>query len=459
MDTVYSQIFLYLACIYFINGILINIFRRLKLSDFIAHIATGIMFSLLLVGWAKIFGDDAIKPFHTPNATYLQTVIVLPDSATNDLQSADSLTAGLPDSLIQPPATSPDANQTAISEDNLLNSHITFWVKIGLLLFMMQIGLNFDSRFFRIPKDSIVWRQVILFLILSILLLGGILYTTIFNSDFQPTALTIIAFLSLNIGVLLVSGFPLSQNYKAPYTALIQIAVILDIIAIVGFSLVDIYYKFNSRDMAAVLLERGYIVILVLFLVPLIYTDGVKTAFRYFQRWAGDFTLLLKLALIFGFVYIGFQVGLSLLLLGVWAGLIFKALMEASQFEFRQKFFAGASFLYILPFVEIGRTLFISKLAAAELWLNAGTIVLVLLLISILLGAVLFNKRSYPLVIATGFFPRGELTVLILWFLTELDIISPLVFTTLITAVIVTNILGRIFGRAILERLLKQESL
>ena len=38
------------------------------------------------------------------------------------------------------------------------------------------------------------------------------------------------------------------------------------------------------------------------------------------------------MALIFGFVYIGFQVGLSLLLLGVWAGLIFKALMEASQF-------------------------------------------------------------------------------------------------------------------------------
>ncbi|MCB0297527.1 MAG: hypothetical protein KDG51_20300, partial [Calditrichaeota bacterium] len=83
--------------------------------------------------------------------------------------------------------------------------------------------------------------------------------------------------------------------------------------------------------------------ILLLFVIPIVFNKASVAIFKTLSKWMGEYTLLLKLGILFFFFYAGFQAELSVLLLGLWAGLLFNALMDISEFEFRQKFFAGAS--------------------------------------------------------------------------------------------------------------------
>ena len=463
MDTVLSQIFLYLASIYMINGILINIFRRLKLADFIAHILTGIVFSLLLLGWGEFFGSAGTAPFNHNG----QLDLFFRQSQLNSAAAeGDTLNPVLsPDSAAMPVAGETNARVDALppeiaAADNP-DAHflllIKFMITVGLLLFLMQLGLNFDPRFFRMKKEENTWRQVGIFAGLTALIVGLSSYFLVLERDLLLSGLTVIAFLSIHIGAVLSYNFPVSARMQRPFIFLIQLAILLDIIVIGIYSALEIYVKYQNYTFSKHGIHGIYLLILLLFVIPIVFNKASVAIFKTLSKWMGEYTLLLKLGILFFFFYAGFQAELSVLLLGLWAELLFNALMDISEFEFRQKFFAGASFLYILPFVEIGRSLFFGELYQREFWIHLGVMIGALVLVSLVMGFLQRGERQYPLVISAGTFPRGELTVLIIWLFKEIGWIPLSVFTLLVVVVIVTNLIGTVMGKILFIRPLRRQ--
>lgn len=463
MDTVLSQIFLYLASIYMINGILINIFRRLKLADFIAHILTGIVFSLLLLGWGEFFGNAGTAPFNHNG----QLDLFFRQSQLNrNAPDSDTLNLVLsPDSAAMPLRPGEDDRSNALPPEiapaNDAGAHfmllIKFMITVGLLLFLMQLGLNFDPRFFRMKKEENTWRQVGIFAALTALIVGLSSYFLVLERDLLLAGLTVIAFLSIHIGAVLSYNFPVSARMQRPFIFLIQLAILLDIIVIGIYSALEIYVKYQNFTIFKHGIHGIYLLILLLFIFPIIFSKATVATFKTLSKWMGEYTLLLKLGILFFFFYAGFQAELSVLLLGLWAGLLFNALMDISEFEFRQKFFAGASFLYILPFVEVGRSLFFDAFYQREFWIHLGVFIGALVLVSLVMGFLQRGERQYPLVISAGTFPRGELTVLIIWLFKEIGWIPLTVFTLLVVVVIVTNLIGTVMGKILFIRPLRRQ--
>ncbi|MCB0314980.1 MAG: hypothetical protein KDH84_17275, partial [Calditrichaeota bacterium] len=219
-----------------INGILINIFRRLKLADFIAHILTGIVFSLLLLGWGEFFGSAGTAPFNHNG----QLDLFFRQSQLNSAAAeGDTLNPVLsPDSAAIPVAGETNARVDALppeiaAADNP-DAHflllIKFMITVGLLLFLMQLGLNFDPRFFRMKKEENTWRQVGIFAGLTALIVGLSSYFLVLERDLLLSGLTVIAFLSIHIGAVLSYNFPVSARMQRPFIFLIQLAILLDII-------------------------------------------------------------------------------------------------------------------------------------------------------------------------------------------------------------------------------------
>jgi hypothetical protein len=60
------------------------------------------------------------------------------------------------------------------------------------------------------------------------------------------------------------------------------------------------------------------------------------------------------------------------------------------------------------------------------------------------------RKKEFPLIMSLGTFPRGEITVLILWLFKNMQLISPPVFIVAVVIAIVSNLLGSLFGKLFL---------
>lgn len=472
MSVIFSQIFLYLGCVYCINSVLIYLARRLKISDFIAHILTGVLFAAAVAGWAALFGPQNAQPYQTGYRITEHTIDNLraekvPQAVLTDLDSIknrvyvgegvflDTLASRLGEAEALRHKT--QIFRFAAVSDRTFNTFIIFLTQLGLLLFLVQIGFNFDPKFFQAGSDNAL-KQAFLVMALIVLILGGTGYFLLFEQNAWITVFWVIAFLSIHIGAVLSAKFPITLSLKKPLKELVQLAVILDIVTLALFTLVSIYLQFRGYNPSGLKGDLPRWVALTFFILPALLPRKTEQFFGVFQKLLGEYTILLKLGFFFLFLYFGFHSGLSVLILGIWAGLLFKSFAGAVHFEVQQKFFSNVSFLYIFPFVEIGRSLVAPREYSLDFWYAFGIILAALASISLLLIALIsLRKREYPLALSLGAFPRGELSVLILWLFKEAYLIPFSLFVVSVAAVMASSLLGSFSGKylfsASLERL------
>lgn len=389
MEIVFRELFLYLAIVYLINGLLINLLRKLGMGDFIANILTGVFFGILLLTWDNIVGIGTVPDF-----------------------------AG--------------------------NKPIVFASQLGLLLFMMQIGFNMDFRFFRALAKHLVFRSIMLLVINFCLMV--ILCITAFAIPNPWTILFIsVAFIGINAGAALSNNFPVADDRKRPLTNLVQMAIFADVCVVILFSIFSIFQKVGNYQAENLSIDVTSAVVMALFFLPLVGRAQVRKVFSKLERFTGDYLMVLKLSIFCFFLYFGLQVGLSVFLLGFWAGIMFKSFSGAEQTEIENKFFPVASFLYILPFVEIGRVLIVE--AGIDIF---SLFVLFSTLLTLALGMILFmlldiRKKLFTHLILMAVFARGEITILLLWLARQMVPISYPVFAGMIGAVIFTSVITRLF--------------
>lgn len=461
MNVIFSQIFLYLAGVYCLNSGLIYLARRLKISDFIAHILTGVLFAAAVSGWAALFGPQNAQPYQTGYRITDHTLDNLRAEGVSETTLAnlagiknrvyvgegvflDTLTARVGEAEALRHKT--QIFRLAVVSDKTFNTFILFLTQLGLLLFLVQIGFNFDPKFFQAGGDTAL-KQAFLLMALIVLVLGGTGYFLLFAQNAWLTLFWVIAFLSIHIGAVLSARFPITLSLKKPLKDLVQLAVILDIVTLMLFALVSLYLQFRGYNPSGLKGDLPRWVALAFFILPALLPRKTEQFFGFFQKLLGEYTILLKVGFFFLFLYFGFHSGLSVLILGIWAGLLFKSFAGAVHFEVQQKFFSNVSFLYIFPFVEIGRSLISPREYSLDFWYAFGVILAALASVSLVIALISLRKREYPLALSLGAFPRGELSVLILWLFKESYLIPFSLFIASVVVVMVSSLLGSLSGK------------
>ena len=467
MSLAISQFFLYLAAIFIINSLVQPILRRFRIADFLSHVITGVLIAaaIWLSGATAEFSspDESRQSFKvtTETVSYLQKQ--LGDSIANARVSQwenrrfasrqafrDSLQTIIGSekkdllSFTLPAAAPPPAQPF----DVLLE----FLIFAGLIIYLMQIGVNFNPRFLQLHQDRIFLLHVSIVVIISVVVLFSGGYFLIFDLHIVPSFLWTIAFLSINIGSLISVVFPLKLPLKSPFSRLIQVSVLLDILAIAGYGWIVLAKNYQHDFEAQLKADAGYWIVLMIFTAVMPMHRQIRGMIKYLQNWLGDFSILLRLGFILLFIYAGSRIHFPVLILGMGAGFLFRVLMQSEDLEFRRRFFSGASFLYIIPFVEIGRLFFRPGIFLTETWLSAAWMLAIFIVLSLLAALVWFTQEGYPKIIAVGSFPRGEIAVLIWWLFYKADFITTNVFLSGVLAVILSTFAGVIIARIVFAK-------
>ncbi len=387
MQAEFTQIFIYLALAYTIDGFFMSASRRMRLPDFMAHILTGVVLGGIALLYSKFFGDG------TPSF--------------------------------------------------VVNKFVAFLSYFGLILFLMQLGFSFDPKFSRIDNDRRA-PQVVVFILLNIIFLGLIGYFGLTGGGFKGTILLIIAFLSINIGALLTSNFPIDPELKRPVTNLIQTAVIIDLFAILVFSIMEQFRFWGEFNDGSVRNMIAYGFILLMFLLLVFIPERLTLLFGWTERLIGQFTTVFKIGLFFIFLFAGLKLGVSILLLGIWGGMVFRNFAGENRFDVAERTFALSSFLYILPFVQIGQMLILHWEEYVLFWQHLAYILMGLILVSMIFGLIFLKAQRYAKLLAMAVFARGELSLIILWLGNRVDYIDDKLFIVAVVAVLASGLIGKV---------------
>ncbi|RMH96298.1 MAG: hypothetical protein D6681_12450 [Calditrichaeota bacterium] len=405
-----SHLLVFLAGILVINSFLIALARSLKIADFIAHLLTGVALGFIVLGIESLEWTSRIKSWL-------------------------GMDAGLP-SFPGSPA-------------------IRFLAFLGLFLLLMDIGFTFDFKFFRRHRlsEAPILLQSLMLLGLNILGLGAVGYLMLKQiPEGQTTVLAIAAFIaalvSLNVGTVLTTNFPTVSALKKPFTNLVQVAVVLDVVALVEFAL--LHFVAGPVISPAEALAQSLVPLLIVgaCLVLMLFPPITRRGFALLEKWIGEYTLPLKIALVLLFVYGAFQLfgdALALLpLIGFGAGVLMRVLSGNRHLEVRRQFFPVASFFYMLPFVYVGYGLVRSWAPGEMFWPTLDFTLLALALISLVFGFFVLRRGEYPILLSFAVFPRGELAVLLLWLAQELGWFPAGFFSAAVAAVVVSSLIGRV---------------
>ncbi|RMF61159.1 MAG: hypothetical protein D6748_02325 [Calditrichaeota bacterium] len=396
MNNQFVQLFFYLAGLYIIDGVVISYTRRLKISDFVGHILTGVIFGILLKHSSTLLNREIF---------------------------------------------------TSLSQNNF----IFYLAQLGILVFFMQLGFNFSPKMFTTGNKKKLLLYTSLLVLISTLVLGIVGYGYLFHKEGRSTFYFVIAFLGINIGALLSRNFPVPTGFKRTFTTIVQMALLVDLLVIFIFSFVQWYHTYLPMNPHDWLIETLSWLLLTGFFALLFFPKALDISSRFLYQWLGEFAMLLKLGVFFLFIYAGLKVGLSIMLIGLWSGFLFRYLAASTQFEAQQKFFPIASYLYLIPFVEIGRFLVYQWDASPFFWQQLIFTLLGVAGIAIFYSMVMSAFKEKAMIFGLGVLPRGELSVLILWLLLTPTITGTMVLPTSmivvgILAVMITSLIGTVLG-------------
>ncbi|MFQ5584384.1 MAG: cation:proton antiporter [Calditrichia bacterium] len=399
MSAVSTELFVYLGAIYILYPLLTTLLRKIYLQDFLAYILTGLILGFLFGGWKG---------------------------------------TGL----------------AATETGNIQNPVLYFLVYAGMIFFFLNLGFNLNFTIFK-SIDAKSLQRTITYFLLIFLLMGVATFFLVFRRDFILTNLFISAFISINIGPVILSFFNKHKEMKKYLTSQLQIAVILDIIAICIFA---VFHTISQNPGQNPLWTNMLFVFAFAFATfVLVYPPSAGRITSGLYNLSRESSLALQLGIIILLFYVGAQSGISILFLAIWLGILFKLFAVRGEAEIKKRFFSGVALLYPLPFADVGRIVYQQWNYSLWFWLYLNLIFVILLLGYFIFSIYLKKSDPESRLNSMVLFSRGELTVLILWLVYQTNLLSTQVFTAAIAAVFLTCIVARFFSARWVKGLLAGE--
>ncbi len=389
MKELVGQFFVYLAFVYALSAFTLALIRRLRLPDFLAYLITGALFGSLLV-----------------------------------------LLSDYPQVL------------NRVFNDN--NVFLLFANHIGVLVFLILIGLNFDPRFFRwVEGDNLTFSTVLA--ALTILIFGTASFFVITDHDWWAALFLTTAFLSINIGAVARSYLSESGILKKQTTNLLQIALSLDIVAIIAMAAIDTIKQNLHRSFT--ILDLIYLLLFLLFSLPIFLRRRFSFYLSRRSQPATNSLLFLAMGIFFISLNLAYNTGLSLMFIGFWAGLFLKSMIPSVEKFQRQRLLQMGSFFFLIPFTDMGRTAVTAFQHSYHVWKDFNLLMAALIVLAIAFGAYVRYRKQHLLFLVLGTFPRGELTLIILWLGYRQRILSAEVFIAAVFVVILSVLVGHLIFR------------
>ena len=463
-----SEIFIYLAIAYAISGVVLSLTRRMKLADFVAYLVSGFILGGVLLSWQNYSAEPGAPPFSREYRISSETLTLLqpylPDSTSISMISHHRVTnivgekpfldslrfyldVPLSDSLSWQVLKT--ARQTPA---NPATGLITLFASIGMLLFMMNLGANFELRMLRFNFDSSLLWQTTMMVLINAAIIGSFGFFLLFNGQITPTILLLVSLLSINAGSIIAFRFPIQPGWKRPVSRLLQITAIIDVLAITGYAWVVLLENYRENFLQKISGDVGYWLILMLIAAAFAFTGVTKRLMKPVGLWPAELVAFLRISLILLFIYCGFRINFPLIVLVLCCGLLLNLLLISNDLLSKKRFFSAVMILYPLPFIEVGRSAFmIFQQHISGVWVNAAVLLLGFGAIAAVVGVFWLSQKLYPVMMALGVFPRGEIATLILWQFWELNLISRSAFASGFVAIVLSSVIGIIAARFLMK--------
>ncbi len=382
MNEAIAQFFFYLAAIYVLSAPILFWTRRMRLQDFTAYLISGMLFGLAL-RW--------LQPY-------------------------------------------PSVLNRIFFENNVF---IFFANHLGLLVFLIILGLNFELSLFRWASTRVmrVTFAVALMNFSTIFLIGMFFF---FHQQWFPTLFFATAFLTVGLGALVRNLLEADIHFRAELTEIVQAGSLLDVLTIATFATLHTVFQNLHREYG--LVDLIFLILFMIFSIPIIFRRRISHWLNRIPVVASESVVLVALGIFLITLNLAYSSGLSVFFIGFWAGLFLKNMIPRfEQFPF-QRIVNSSSFIYLLPFADAGRMVVMGYPG----WKPLGYVVFgMLLVVVIILGfyfIYLVKQERYSWPIAVGMVPGGELSVLIIWLIWRSNIIGDAVGGGAILTILLTTI-------------------
>ncbi len=389
MKELVGQFFVYLAFVYIISAVTLVVVRRLRLPDFLAYLITGAFvgaFLLLLSDYPQILNR--------------------------------------------------------VFNDN--NVFLLFANHIGVLVFLILIGLNVDPQFFRWAEgDNLMFSTVLA--VLTLLFIGTVSFFFVTAQNWWATLFLTTAFLSINIGAVAQSYLLETGWLKKQTTNLLQMALGLDLLTIIAIAAIDTVKQNLHRDFTV--LDLMYFLLFLLFSLPILMRQRFSLFLARRSPPATNSILFLAMGIFFISLNLAYNTGLSLIFIGFWAGLFLKSMIPSLEKFQRQRLLQLGAFFFLIPFTDMGRVAVMAFQHTYLIWKNFNFLMAALILLAIVFGVYVRYRKQPLLFLVLGTFPRGELTLIIFWLAYRQRILSAEVFIPAVFVVVISVLVGHLVFR------------
>ena len=466
MDYTYANVFLYLTCAYALGGAAIAITRRLKLNDLPAYLFSGLVLGAVLFNWQSI---------KNPVIPTSQWDYRINEETYTTLQNAVRDTTSL--SFVEP------YRRTAIHGERAFLDSLQFYlniplsdtlsakvlmqarqptgkpfamvlnwlIQLGVLLFMVNLGANYDPAAIRYKLTPIVLAESAIVLIVNggALLLAG-LY--LFKGSFTPALLGMFALLGFSVTTIIALRLSYHIAWKEPIEKLLKTSLMADLLALTGYTVVVLVTGGIQPTE-----QWGYVGIFAIGVVVIVFAEQIRHYFAFTREWSAEVKVFLRIALMFLLIYGGYRFHFPLLMLGLIGGIMLNLMLSKTDLYSRKRIFEAVSILYPLIFITIGYRVYnLWAQTSFDIAQVVSGYLMAFTLIAIVLAIIWKIKRDDPAFIALGTFPRGEIAALIIWQMWEQNLIDSRLFLGGLLAILFSSVIGGIIRKFLPDRRLKQ---
>ena len=394
MTEAIAQFFFYLAAIYMLSAPVLFWTRRMRLQDFTAYLISGMLLGMAL-RW--------LQPY-------------------------------------------PSVLNRIFFENNVF---IFFANHLGLLSFLIILGLNFELSLFRWASNRVMRVTFsIAFVNFAALFLIGLFF--FFERQWFPALFFATAFLTVGLGALVRNLLEVDIHFRAELTEIVQAGSLLDVLTIAMFATLHTVFQNLHREYGVV--DLIFLVLFMIFSIPIIFRRRISHWLNRIPLVASESVVLIALGIFLITLNLAYSSGLSVFFIGFWAGLFLKNMIPRfEQFPF-QRIVNSSSFIYLLPFADAGRMVIMGFPG----WISLGYILLGLLFVVMMILGFYFiylvKQEYYSWPIAVGMVPGGELSVLIIWLTWRSGIIGDAIGGGAILTILFTTIGWELMTRKFMRR-------
>ncbi len=393
MNEAIAQFFFYLAAVYVLSAPVLFWTRRMRLQDFTAYLIAGMLLGLGLV-W--------LKPY-------------------------------------------PSILHRIFFENNVF---IFFANHMGLLVYLIILGLNFELSLFRWASSRVMRVTSVLGAANgSAFFLIGMLF--FFRNEWFPALFFTTAFLTVGLGALVRNLLEKGIQFRAELTEIVQAGSLLDVLTIAAFATIHTVFQNLHRQYS--LVDLIFLVAFMVFSIPIVFRRRFAPWLNRIPMVASESIVLIALGIFLITLNLAYSSGLSVFFIGFWAGLFLKNMIPRfEQFPF-QRVVNSSSFIYLLPFADVGRMIVMNFAGWAAVGFVVGGMVFVVAIILGFYWIYLVKQEHYSWPIALGTVPGGELSILILWLIWRSGIIGNAVASGAVLTILITTIVWELMTRYLLQ--------